>query len=211
MAYEAMPAGGKMLLQTSLLPSKQEWEERNLPVTMPLLRFLRFIMREIFPGGRLPSVAIVEEHAVKCGFEVDLVQSLRHHYPRTHDIWAASLSSNKAEAIAVQSRGFWKKAFRSRATAPVRRVSASAMWLTFPAPAFVNLFDLYSCSFIVSHVFELKQIHSPLTLEIGHFESQNMKIRFVVSQFSPHCGGRFHGFIACRAGHFQPLRDLLKL
>ena len=34
MAYEAMPARGKMLLQTSLLPSKQEWEERNLPVTM---------------------------------------------------------------------------------------------------------------------------------------------------------------------------------
>ena len=30
MAYEAMPAGGKMLLQTSLLPSMQEWEDRAI-------------------------------------------------------------------------------------------------------------------------------------------------------------------------------------
>ena len=66
-------------------------------------------MREIFPGGRLPSVAIVEEHAVKCGFEVDLVQSLRRHYPRTLDIWAASLSANKAEAIAIQSEEVYER------------------------------------------------------------------------------------------------------
>ena len=109
MAYAAMPPGGTMLLQTSLLPSKQEWAERNLPVTMPLLRFIGFIMREIFPGGRLPAVEIVEEHAVKCGFEVDLVQSLRPHYPRTLDIWAASLSTNKSEAIAVQSEEVYER------------------------------------------------------------------------------------------------------
>ena len=66
-------------------------------------------MREIFPSGRLPSVAIVEEHAVKCGFEVDLVQSLRPHYPRTLDIWAASLSANKAEAIAIQPEEVYER------------------------------------------------------------------------------------------------------
>ena len=58
MAYAALPAGGTMLLQTSLLPSKQEWAERNLPVTMSLLRFIGFMMREIFPGGRLPAVSL---------------------------------------------------------------------------------------------------------------------------------------------------------
>ena len=109
MAYEAMPAGGKMLLQTSLLPSKQEFAERNLSLTMSLLRFIGFIMREIFPGGRLPAVEIVEEHAIKGGFEVDLVQSLRPHYPRTLDIWAARLSASKAEAIAVQSEEVYER------------------------------------------------------------------------------------------------------
>ena len=66
-------------------------------------------MREIFPGGRLPAVSIVEEHAIKGGFEVDLVQSLRPHYPRTLDIWAASLSTNKADAIAVQSEEVYER------------------------------------------------------------------------------------------------------
>ena len=108
-AYAALPAGGTMLLQTSLLPSKQEWAERDLPVTMSLLRFIGFIMREIFPGGRLPAVSIVEEHAIKGGFEVDLVQSLRPHYPRTLDTWAASLSTNKADAIAVQSEEVYER------------------------------------------------------------------------------------------------------
>jgi cyclopropane-fatty-acyl-phospholipid synthase len=108
-AYAALPAGGKMLLQTSLLPSKQEWAERDLPVTMSLLRFIGFIMREIFPGGRLPAVSIVEEHAIRGGFEVDLVQSLRPHYPRTLDIWAANLSTHKAEAIAVSSEEVYER------------------------------------------------------------------------------------------------------
>ena len=108
-AYAALPAGGKMLLQTSLQPSKQEWAERNLPLTMSVVRFFRFIMREIFPGGRLPAVALVEEHAIKGGFEVELVQSLRPHYPRTLDTWAANLSAHKAEAIAVQSEEVYER------------------------------------------------------------------------------------------------------
>ena len=44
---------------------------------MTKLRFFKFIMDEIFPGGDLPKVNVVEKHAAKAGFEVKLVQPLR--------------------------------------------------------------------------------------------------------------------------------------
>ena len=59
-----------MLLHTIVKPSDEEFAARGLPLTMQLLRFIKFIMDEIFPGGELPKVALVEEHATKAGFEV---------------------------------------------------------------------------------------------------------------------------------------------
>ena len=74
MAYEALPAGGVMMLHTIVKPSDEEFKERELPVTMTKLRFFKFIMDEIFPGGDLPQVNVVENHATKAGFDVKLVQ-----------------------------------------------------------------------------------------------------------------------------------------
>lgn len=104
MAYEALPADGVMLLHTIVQASKEEVEERGLPITMRHLKFFKFIMDEIFPGGRLPSVDLVKEHATKAGFQVQLVQPLRLHYARTLDIWSAALQARKDEAIAIQSQ-----------------------------------------------------------------------------------------------------------
>ena len=74
--YQALPAdGGKMLLHTIVKPSDEEFTGRGLKLTMRLLRYVKFIMDEIFPGGELPKVALVEEHAAKVGFEVSRVQS----------------------------------------------------------------------------------------------------------------------------------------
>jgi cyclopropane-fatty-acyl-phospholipid synthase len=103
MAYNMLPSDGVMLLHTIVQVSQEEIEERKLPMTMRLLRFFKFIMDEIFPGGRLPSVAKVEEHATAGGFRVSRVQPLRLHYARTLDTWAASLEAHKDEAIAIQS------------------------------------------------------------------------------------------------------------
>lgn len=103
MAYESLPADGVMLLHTIVQPAAEEIEARGLPMTMRLIRFIKFIMEEIFPGGRLPSVAVVEEHATNAGFHVQLVQPLRLHYARTLDTWAAALEARKDEAIAIQS------------------------------------------------------------------------------------------------------------
>jgi cyclopropane-fatty-acyl-phospholipid synthase len=103
MAYNVLPADGVMLLHTIIKPSDDEFKERGLPITMRHLRFFKFIMDEIFPGGRLPNVAVIDEHAAKAGFTITRKQQLRLHYQRTLEIWAAALESHKDQAIAIQS------------------------------------------------------------------------------------------------------------
>jgi cyclopropane-fatty-acyl-phospholipid synthase len=103
MAWDALPAGGTMMLHTIVVASEEEFAERGIKRTISMARFAKFIMDEIFPGGRLPSVELVEQHATKQGFEVALVQPLRLHYAKTLDIWAEALQARKDDAIAIQS------------------------------------------------------------------------------------------------------------
>ncbi|MGE2729159.1 cyclopropane mycolic acid synthase family methyltransferase [Mycolicibacterium vaccae] len=104
MAYEALPDDGVMMLHTIVKPNDDEFKARGLPVTMTKIRFFKFIMDEIFPGGDLPQPVTVESHATKAGFTVARVQPLRLHYARTLDLWSAALEANKDEAIRIQSQ-----------------------------------------------------------------------------------------------------------
>jgi cyclopropane-fatty-acyl-phospholipid synthase len=104
MAYEAMPADGVMLLHTIVGLNPAHAQELGIPLTFELARFVKFIMTEIFPGGRLPSLPMVEQRAAEGGFEVTRVQSLQLHYAKTLDLWAAALEAHKDEAIAIQSQ-----------------------------------------------------------------------------------------------------------
>jgi len=104
MAYQVLPDDGVMMLHTIIKPTDEEFAASGLPLTMKLLRFSKFIMDEIFPGGDLPKPDLLEEHAKKAGFELKLAQRLRLHYARTLDIWAAALEARKHEAIAIQSQ-----------------------------------------------------------------------------------------------------------
>jgi cyclopropane-fatty-acyl-phospholipid synthase len=103
MANKLMPEDGVMLLHTIVVPSKEEFDELGLKVTMTGIRFVKFIMDEIFPGGRLPLVSQVESHAIAAGFDVTRVQHLRPHYARTLDVWSANLEANKDAAVAITS------------------------------------------------------------------------------------------------------------
>lgn len=112
MAFSALPAGGTMLLHTIVKPSDAEFADRGLPLTMTKLKFFKFIMDEIFPGGMLPFVSVVKEHATRAGFEVHRVQSLRLHYARTLSIWADTLQARRDEAIAIQSEEVYDRYMR---------------------------------------------------------------------------------------------------
>ena len=68
MAYSVLPADGVMLLHTITGLTKQQMIDHGLPLTFWLARHLKFMMTEIFPGGQLPSIEMVEEQASKAGF-----------------------------------------------------------------------------------------------------------------------------------------------
>ena len=103
MAYEVLPAEGIMLLHTIGRPTFKDARARGLPLTHEIVHFTQFILAEIFPGGWLPTIPLVEEHAGAAGFKMTQVQSLQLHYARTLDVWAAALEANKEQAIAIQS------------------------------------------------------------------------------------------------------------
>ena len=102
-AHRILPADGTMLLHTITGLHPSEMVERGMPLSFKLARFLKFMMTEIFPGGRLPSIPMVHHRATASGFAVTRVQSLHAHYVKTLELWAAALEAHRDEAIAIQS------------------------------------------------------------------------------------------------------------
>jgi cyclopropane-fatty-acyl-phospholipid synthase len=103
MAYQALPDDGVLLLHTITGLTGPQMVERGMPLTFELARFFKFIITEIFPGGRLPSIEKVEDHSSKAGFTLTRRQSLQPHYAKTLDHWAAGLEAHKSQAIEIQS------------------------------------------------------------------------------------------------------------
>lgn len=103
MAHEVLPADSVMLLHTIVRPTFKDARARGMTLTHEIVHFTQFILAEIFPGGWLPTVPTVEEHATAAGFKFTRIQSLQLHYAKTLDLWAARLEANKNKAIAIQS------------------------------------------------------------------------------------------------------------
>jgi cyclopropane-fatty-acyl-phospholipid synthase len=103
LAYRILPDDGVMLLHTITMLTPQQMVERGLPMTEELSNFTEFISTEIFPGGQLPPIEMVEFHASKAGFNLTRRQSLQLHYARTLDFWAAALQEHQSEAVRIQS------------------------------------------------------------------------------------------------------------
>ncbi|CAM4437111.1 Cyclopropane mycolic acid synthase MmaA2 [Mycobacterium basiliense] len=109
LANKILPDDGVMLLHTITGLTGPQIIERGMPMTFEMARFIKFIVTEIFPGGRLPSIEKVEEHAAKAGFTLTRRQSLQPHYARTLDLWAEALEAHKDEAIAIQSEEVYER------------------------------------------------------------------------------------------------------
>lgn len=112
MAHLVLPDKGIMLLHTITVLNHQQLADHGIAVTSELVDFLQFINTEIFPGGQLPSIEIIEEASSKAGFTLTRRQSLRQHYAKTLEHWAAALEDNEAEAIAVQSEEVFARYMR---------------------------------------------------------------------------------------------------
>ncbi len=104
LAYKLLPADGVMLLHTITGLTRDQLSESGLPISMNHIRFVKFIVTEIFPGGRLPDTDIVADLSAKAGFSLTRRQSLQQHYATTLDQWAAALTARRDEAIAIQSQ-----------------------------------------------------------------------------------------------------------
>ncbi|GAB3217222.1 cyclopropane mycolic acid synthase family methyltransferase [Mycolicibacterium hippocampi] len=109
MAHKALPDDGVMLLHTITALTLPQMTERGMPLTISVAKFVKFILTEIFPGGYLPTIELVGEHAAKPGFQLTRTQSLQPHYARTLDLWAAALEAHKDEAIAIQSEEVYER------------------------------------------------------------------------------------------------------
>ncbi|KQH78387.1 SAM-dependent methyltransferase [Mycobacterium gordonae] len=107
--FEALPDDGRMLLHSITGLTGGQIVERGMPVTFEMARFIKFIVTEIFPGGRLPSIEKVHDHATRAGFTVSHVESLQLHFARTLDFWAEALLAHKDEAIRIQSEEIYER------------------------------------------------------------------------------------------------------
>jgi cyclopropane-fatty-acyl-phospholipid synthase len=102
-AYDLMPDDGVMMVHSITGLTAPQLAQRGIPLTFSFARFIKFVLTEIFPGGRLPSIEKIEEHSTKAGFKVSRIQSLQLDFAKTLDMWADVLESRKDEAIAIQS------------------------------------------------------------------------------------------------------------
>jgi cyclopropane-fatty-acyl-phospholipid synthase len=109
MAHNILPADGVMLLHTITGLTLKQMSDQGLPPSFEMARFVKFILTEIFPGGRLPSIEMVEQHSAKAGFTLPRRQSLQPHYARTLDLWAEVLEAHKSEAIEIQSEEVYER------------------------------------------------------------------------------------------------------
>jgi cyclopropane-fatty-acyl-phospholipid synthase len=109
LAHSILPADGRMLLHTITALTGPQMIERGMPLTFEMARFAKFIVTEIFPGGRLPSIEKVEAHSSKGGFRLTRRQSLQPHYAKTLDLWAAALEAHQDEAIQVASEEVYER------------------------------------------------------------------------------------------------------
>ncbi len=98
-----LPSDGRMVLQAILGHPLKEWPELGIPVTMTDLRFMRFIAKEIFPGGSVPGDENVVNLSAEAGFTVLDKQLLDEHYVRTLDLWAQALETHREKAVAATS------------------------------------------------------------------------------------------------------------
>ena len=110
--FDIMPNDGRMTIQSSVGYHPFDMADRGKKLTFELARFVKFMITEIFPGGRIPTTQMMVEHGEKAGFVVPETLSLRNHYIKTLGLWANALEAHKEQAIAVTDEVNYKRYMR---------------------------------------------------------------------------------------------------
>ena len=76
--FDILPDDGRMTIQSSVGFHPYDLAEKGKKLTFELARFVKFIITEIFPGGRIPTTKMMVEHGEKAGFIVPEPLSLRN-------------------------------------------------------------------------------------------------------------------------------------
>lgn len=135
-ASRILPGDGRMLLHTIVGHSRAQFEAMKGPVTREDVLFLRFIMREIFPGGQLPDRDLVITGAQRNSFWVQNIESLQPHYAhyaRTLDLWARALEARRNDAVRMASEEVYQRYIGTSPGAP--RISDVASSTSSSSPS----------------------------------------------------------------------------
>ena len=101
--HRVLPGDGRLVLQTIMGHPLKRWPEMGIPIVMSDLKFMRFIAKEIFPGGSIPCDEDIVEYSGRAGFCVQHAETLNPHYVRTLRTWATNLEAARDAAIAATS------------------------------------------------------------------------------------------------------------
>jgi cyclopropane-fatty-acyl-phospholipid synthase len=110
--FRILPTGGRLVLQTIMGHPLKRWPDMGIPITISDLKFMRFIAKEIFPGGAVPCDEDIVEFSGGAGFSVEQTQYLNEHYVRTLDAWATNLEAARDDAIAATSNEVYQRYMR---------------------------------------------------------------------------------------------------
>ena len=102
--YNLLPDDGRMLLHSIVVPTAEEGKKMGLKTTMSLLRFISFILKEIYPGGRLPQVEQVDRYSTEAGFKIERHHFIGKNYVQTLNTWADNLEEHKDQAIELKGQ-----------------------------------------------------------------------------------------------------------
>jgi cyclopropane-fatty-acyl-phospholipid synthase len=97
------------VLHTIMGHPLKRWPEMGIPIVMSDLKFMRFIAKEIFPGGAVPCDEDVIEYSTNAGLSVEDTQLLSPHYVKTLDLWAEKLQERREDAIAATSAEVYER------------------------------------------------------------------------------------------------------
>ncbi len=107
--YRILPHGGRLVLQTIMGHPLKRWPDLGIPIVMSDLKFMRFIAKEIFPGGSIPCDEDIIGLSSDAGFSMHHSETLNPHYVRTLETWAKNLEAAHDEAVAATSEQVYER------------------------------------------------------------------------------------------------------